>query len=78
MSVPQQDQVIDREDPGSGSLSDFVDSVLRVFQTEELLHFAKPRLLHAYAKKPNTALTVVVMQSASSHASGLHRPQEGS
>jgi hypothetical protein len=41
LCVPQQDQIIDIEDQGSGSLRGFGDTVLRVFQAEELFDVAK-------------------------------------
>ena len=41
MSVPQQNQIIDIEDQGSGSLRGFGDTVLRVFQTEKLFDVAE-------------------------------------
>ena len=44
LSMPQQDQVIDIEDQGSGSQSGIGDSVLRVFQAEELFHVAEADL----------------------------------
>ena len=42
--MPQQNEVIDIEDEGSGSLSGPGDSVLRVFKAEELLHVAEADL----------------------------------
>jgi hypothetical protein len=42
--VPQEYQVVDIEDQGSGSLSGLGDSVLRVFKPEELLHVAEADL----------------------------------
>src|SRR5260370_32148199 len=44
LSVPQQYEVIDIEDKGSGSLSGFGDAILRVFKAEELLHVAEADL----------------------------------
>ena len=43
-NVPQQYQVIDIADQGSGSLRGFGGSVLRVFHTEELFHVAEADL----------------------------------
>ncbi len=44
LRVPEQYQIIDVEDQGSGSLSGFGDSVLRIFKAEELLHVAEADL----------------------------------
>ena len=42
--MPQQYEVIDIEDQGSGSLSSLGDAVLRIFKAEELLHITKADL----------------------------------
>ena len=42
--MPQQYEIIDVEDEGSGSLSGFGDAILRVFKTEELFHVAEADL----------------------------------
>jgi hypothetical protein len=42
--VPQQYEVIDIEDQGSGALSGLGDSILRVFKAEELFHVAEANL----------------------------------
>ncbi len=41
LCAPEQDQAIDIEDQGSGSLSGFGDTVLQVFQAEELFQVAE-------------------------------------
>ena len=41
LCVPQQHEVIDIEDQGSGSLGSLGDSILRVFKAEELFHIAE-------------------------------------
>ena len=44
LCVPEQDEVVDIEDQGSGSLSGLGDSILRIFKAEELLHIAEADL----------------------------------
>src|SRR5712692_1646996 len=51
LCMPEQDQIVDKEDEGSGACSGFGHSILRVFESQELLDVAEANLQGPTSRK---------------------------